>query len=214
MGLIERIKSALGLRSSGSESQSRATTGDGSSPSRDSATESDRDDIETGRETETGVETGTGDEVESDDDSGSDAGTGDDYVDVTVEHEPETDSRDTEPDGESAAVGERPTDSEPAPDAAEQAQHGPDATPEQTQAEPDTASEDAVKGTDTDTGEGGADADVEDLKGIGPTYGERLREAGYGTVDALAAADADTVADESGIAESRIEKWIDRARTY
>jgi len=212
MGLIERIKSALGLRSSGSESQSRATTGDGSSPSRDSATESDRDDIETGRETETGVETGTGadtedewiskavtgDEVESDDDSGSDAGTGDDCVDVTVEHEPETDSRDTEPDGESAAVGERPTDSEPAPDAAE----------------PDTASEDAVKGTDTDTGEGGADADVEDLKGIGPTYGERLREAGYGTVDALAAADADTVADESGIAESRIEKWIDRARTY
>jgi len=74
MGLIERIKSALGLRSSGSESQSRATTGDGSSPSRDSATESDRDDIETGRETETGVETETGADTEDERANGQDSG--------------------------------------------------------------------------------------------------------------------------------------------
>lgn len=99
--------------------------------------------------------------------------------------------------------------------------------------EPDTASEDAVKGTDTATtgaAESGAgseteeepgdaeataepvEADLEDIKGIGPTYAERLREAGIADVGALAEADPDALAEEAGIAESRVSNWVERAR--
>jgi predicted flap endonuclease-1-like 5' DNA nuclease len=58
------------------------------------------------------------------------------------------------------------------------------------------------------------DADLEDIKGIGPAYAERLREAGVEGVGGLADADVTAVAAESGIAESRIQKWVDRARTH
>lgn len=106
-------------------------------------------------------------------------------VDVTVEHEPDgADDR------------------------------GPDAATEKPGAddhEPDTDAEDAVKGTDTGATTG---ADLQDVKGIGPTYAERLREAGVEGVDDLAGGDAAAIAEASGIAESRVQKWIDRAKTY
>jgi len=106
--------------------------------------------------------------------------------------------------------------------------------------EPDTRSEDAVKGTDTaDTGtsadvesveeatdestdtdtEAGAGtdadaapaADLEDLTGIGPAYASRLRDAGIEDVAALAAADAADLAERSDISEGRLQTFIDRA---
>jgi predicted flap endonuclease-1-like 5' DNA nuclease len=88
-------------------------------------------------------------------------------------------------------------------------EHEPEDEPEP-EVEPDTDAEDAVKGTDT----GSVDADLEDIKGIGPAYAERLREAGVEGVGGLADADVAAVAAESGIAESRIRKWVDRARTH
>jgi predicted flap endonuclease-1-like 5' DNA nuclease len=92
---------------------------------------------------------------------------------------------------------------------------------------PETASEDAVKGTDTaDPGAsaGGNDADAdaehdetagestEKIKGIGPTYSQRLASAGVESIADLAAADPDALADETGISETRISNWVQRAR--
>lgn len=84
-------------------------------------------------------------------------------------------------------------------------EHDPD-----TETETETETEAAVKGVETDAG---ADADLEEIKGIGPTYADRLREAGVESVADLAAADATDLAEASDIGESRVRKWIDRAET-
>jgi len=54
--------------------------------------------------------------------------------------------------------------------------------------------------------------DVESIDGIGPTYAERLREAGIESVAALSGADVETVADAAGVSESRAGDWLDQAR--
>lgn len=56
------------------------------------------------------------------------------------------------------------------------------------------------------------DTPLEEIKGIGPTYGTRLREAGIDTIAALADADAAALAGRTDIAETRLATWIDRAR--
>ncbi len=53
---------------------------------------------------------------------------------------------------------------------------------------------------------------VDDIKGIGPTYSERLGDAGIETVADLAAADAETVAETAETSVSRADGWIDRAQ--
>ncbi|MFB6296096.1 MAG: helix-hairpin-helix domain-containing protein [Halobacteriales archaeon] len=98
---------------------------------------------------------------------------------------------------------------------------------------PDAESERAVKETDpgaagatADSGGGSGDAEseptekeaaggsepVDDIKGIGPSYADRLGEAGVETVADLAAADAADLAEASGIGEGRLRKWIERAQ--
>ncbi len=52
---------------------------------------------------------------------------------------------------------------------------------------------------------------VDAVSGIGPTYTERLRDAGIETTADLAAADAATVADAAEVSESRAADWIDQA---
>jgi polyhydroxyalkanoate synthase len=106
---------------------------------------------------------------------------------------------------------------------------GDDATSVTVEREPNTASEDAVKGTATgkdddgaidesgttaetaDTDDGGSES-VETIKGIGPTYRDRLEAAGLGTVADLAASDTETVADAAETSESRAEDWVERAQ--
>lgn len=99
--------------------------------------------------------------------------------------------------------------------------------------EPDTESEDAVKGTDTGGTEttdepAGTDAteetddtepkgeasgtSTEEIKGIGPTYSDRLADAGIETVSDLADADPEDLAAETDISETRLETWVKRAR--
>jgi len=82
----------------------------------------------------------------------------------------------------------------------------------------DTATED---GDDTATSEDGeheaADEtsdgdDLEDVKGVGPAYAQRLRDAGVGSVAELADADADDLADRTDLSANRIGNWIERAR--
>jgi polyhydroxyalkanoate synthase len=84
---------------------------------------------------------------------------------------------------------------------------------------PDDGGVEEVAEADTDAGngagEGDADAfddtDLDQVRGVGPAYAERLREAGVGTVSELAAADPETLADRVDVAPSRTADWIDHA---
>lgn len=53
---------------------------------------------------------------------------------------------------------------------------------------------------------------VDTIDGIGPTYAERLTKAGLGTVDELAAATPDRVAEAAGVSTTRARNWIDLAK--
>ena len=55
-------------------------------------------------------------------------------------------------------------------------------------------------------------AKVDSINGIGPTYAERLIKAGLGTVDALAAASPDRVAEAASVSANRARNWIDLAK--
>ena len=61
------------------------------------------------------------------------------------------------------------------------------------------------------TAEGGNDtpAGVETIAGIGPTYADRLREAGIETTAELAERDVAELADVTGAGNSRVEDWLD-----
>ncbi|MFC7155968.1 class III poly(R)-hydroxyalkanoic acid synthase subunit PhaC [Halomarina halobia] len=56
----------------------------------------------------------------------------------------------------------------------------------------------------------GDEADVESVDGIGPTYAERLREAGIETVADLRGADAETVAEVAEVGVARAETWLEQ----
>jgi predicted flap endonuclease-1-like 5' DNA nuclease len=53
---------------------------------------------------------------------------------------------------------------------------------------------------------------VDEIKGIGPAYADRLAEAGVYTVADLAAADAAELDDATDIGGGRLETWIERAK--
>jgi predicted flap endonuclease-1-like 5' DNA nuclease len=186
MGLIERIKSVLGLGASSSTSQPAASSTDGPSPGDDPGAAGD--------------------------------GASDDGVDVTVEHEPATASEDAVKGTDTA------TDSGPTTATDSTADTEIDAAAET--GETGDAANDEADGTEVDESEadestsGGAptdpasDAELEDIKGIGPTYAERLREAGVDGVGALAEADSAALSEETDIAESRVENWVEQAKLY
>jgi polyhydroxyalkanoate synthase len=50
------------------------------------------------------------------------------------------------------------------------------------------------------------------IDGIGPTYAERLSEAGIDTVEQLSSAAVSTVAEAAGVSEKRAEGWIEQSR--
>jgi polyhydroxyalkanoate synthase len=63
---------------------------------------------------------------------------------------------------------------------------------------------------DADGAEPAGSPDVETVNGIGPTYAERLRAAGIGTVAALAEYDAADLAEIAETSESRAADWLDQ----
>ncbi|RRJ30892.1 helix-hairpin-helix domain-containing protein [Halocatena pleomorpha] len=89
--------------------------------------------------------------------------------------------------------------------------------PKTTESEPKTTeSETETDGATSETDgptvtETGESEPVDVIKGVGTTYAERLGEAGIETVDDLAAAESETVADETDISVKRIERWVGRA---
>ncbi|WP_049936925.1 helix-hairpin-helix domain-containing protein [Haloplanus natans] len=66
------------------------------------------------------------------------------------------------------------------------------------------AEESAATGTDAES--------VEVIKGIGPAYAERLSNAGVDSVADLAAADVSELAAAVDLSETRVGRWIERAR--
>ena len=56
-------------------------------------------------------------------------------------------------------------------------------------------------------------SELEEIDGIGPTYAERLRETGIGTIDELTEHDAAAVAEAAGVSEDRAADWLEQARS-
>lgn len=75
-----------------------------------------------------------------------------------------------------------------------------------------TPTDDSDTAPDHDEGGGEAVESVDVIDGIGPAYSERLAAANVATVEDLAAANAQTLADETDISPARLERWIDRAQ--
>lgn len=90
----------------------------------------------------------------------------------------------------------------------EAAEVGEAAGPESEEMDTDVEERDDVETADTGEAEG---EDVQNVKGIGSAYAERLGEIGIDTVDELADADAADVAERTTVSEKRVQRWIDRA---
>ncbi|ACV47120.1 MULTISPECIES: class III poly(R)-hydroxyalkanoic acid synthase subunit PhaC [Halomicrobium] len=76
----------------------------------------------------------------------------------------------------------------------------------------ESPADDAAESDDGEAAhESAADApDVASVDGIGPTYADRLREAGIETVDDLAGHDAAELAEIAETTESRVRDWLDQ----
>jgi polyhydroxyalkanoate synthase len=79
------------------------------------------------------------------------------------------------------------------------------------EAEPESTGEPAAEAGAESGADADVDVDVQSIDGIGPTYAERLREAGVETVADLAGADAAAVAEAADVGVGRAEGWIEQA---
>lgn len=109
-------------------------------------------------------------------------------TEVTVERTPDTATTETDPEPPSVSDDTEPSAIEEDTD--------------QLESESKPAEEDS-----TGTGE-----PVEKIKGIGPTYRDRLVASGFETVDDVAASDPETVAAAAEASEGRAADWIKRAQ--
>lgn len=57
-------------------------------------------------------------------------------------------------------------------------------------------------------------AKVDSIDGIGPVFAERLTKAGLGTVEALAGASPDRVAEAASVSAARARSWIELAAQH
>ncbi|MDG5776961.1 helix-hairpin-helix domain-containing protein [Haloarculaceae archaeon H-GB2-1] len=209
MGLIERLKSALGLGSASSRDGSRSERSDASTVGVRVEHEPDTEPDTASEDAVKGTETSDTDTTDRERDAGdaesdrvvsasapesgggavaeTESSSSDDSESATAEPTSATDDSDT---------ATKPDDSE---------ETGSDAEPEETEptGEHDTTegSAAAADGTPTDS-----------IKGIGPTYADRLAELGIDTVQDLAEADPERIASEGDIAEKRVLNWVERAR--
>lgn len=120
--------------------------------------------------------------------------------------EPETGRSDVDPGVESPEPGSEP------PEAAEPSDEtDPNLGASGPEPEPGDEEVEAVEGGPRGSEQRATGESLQDIKGIGPSYADRLADTGVETVDQLAAADADELADETGLSEKRIQGWIERA---
>jgi predicted flap endonuclease-1-like 5' DNA nuclease len=110
-----------------------------------------------------------------------------DGTDVTVERTPDSAGEETTPSPEQEA----------------------DETAEE--ATEETTGDEVTEDTEAEVEEAGGES-VEVVKGIGPTFHDRLVEHGIETVADLADSDAAEVADAAQTSEGRAADWVERAR--
>lgn len=243
MGLLDKLKAALGLESTERSRPDRAGGTDVTveyepdaeseaavKEPADSAPEPGAQDVEespaAGTDAAGSTESITeeppegkpdeADEVESAAEPGEAAGPGpqtEDDLESGVEP-----AADTEAAGAEGAEPAETEPEEPEPEETEPTEPETEAAePEDTEAtepeEPETEAAQATAEAAPDEPEAGPPGDeaVTTLDGIGPAYGERLSEAGVETVGDLREADAASLADETGLSEKRVSRWIDRA---
>ncbi|WP_227355300.1 helix-hairpin-helix domain-containing protein [Haladaptatus salinisoli] len=208
MGLITRLKSLLGL---GEErSQTRRS---------DSGVTIEREPTEASEQPDATNEKAV---KQTDESPAEDASVS--TEDVVDEGEPTDHIEEAEPDTAaepSEATGPEPEAGQPAQTEATEPEPGPE--------EVDEDSDEAVEGEDEteaateedealeeeteseETAEAGRP--LEDVKGIGPAYAERLRNAGVEDSAALATADAEELAEATDLSPKRVEGWIERAKS-
>lgn len=134
--------------------------------------------------------------------------------DVTVQERSDTET-------EAAASTESVVDEEfTQSDATDQAEAAEAAEPESAD-EPTDAESTAVETGDaagdepeSEPEEEDNSAPVDEIKGIGPAYSERLGEVGIETVSDLLGADAEEIVERTTVPEKTVRKWIDRASDY
>ncbi|WP_115865632.1 helix-hairpin-helix domain-containing protein [Halorussus litoreus] len=221
MGLLTKLKSLLGLE----DDRSQVRRGESGVTIERDPDESAQPDVETESAVK-GVDAGG---EESTSDAATDAGksaTGTESAGTTEPAGSETTEDAT--DG-SAAPPEGIEEAEPeadesAPDESEADAPAAEADDDVTEVE-DTETADEAETTDAESAETEDDTEevaaeesesagepLEDVKGIGPAYAERLRSAGVADVAELATADADRLAEETDLSEKRISRWIEQAQ--
>lgn len=124
-----------------------------------------------------------------------------------VEHAPATDDPAA---AGTTASGSTDSITEPTDEPHEAAEPAEATGPTESDAAPTAEKTPAQRPADDEADET-APEPVDDIKGIGPAYADRLADADVETVADLAAADAKRLADETDISEKRIQGWIDRA---
>jgi polyhydroxyalkanoate synthase len=119
----------------------------------------------------------------------------------------------------SAVEGEHAGDSEQAElpseaegEAAVEAEEGPEGVE-------DAATEDGEEDEENEVGEAAAESEeaaaeptIESVNGIGPKRAERLRDSGIESLEDLADADADYVAEAIDVSPERVDDWVQQAR--
>jgi predicted flap endonuclease-1-like 5' DNA nuclease len=210
MGLLQKLKSALGLN--GAESSGSGRSGDVDvTVEREPSTE--HEDAVKGTETASNAEQ---DEETTDDESSVETANESEADDTPSADGFETaaeaglvEEAEDEPDDDETTVLTEDAEAEGAEDSettvltenAEIEETGDDSG---TDGEPD----------DTDDAVEGSSDPVTELNGIGPAYGDRLAGVGIETVGELAVADAAEVADQIDLGESRVSDWVEQANAY
>lgn len=194
--VLRKLKRLLGLNSSE----------DGGSSERDVT-------VQSGAENEAAVKG-----VDTDDDGGEPVAAGTDA-------DASTESLVDEEEAQAEAAGRAEPAEAAGPGAEQESTDVEDADPEVDEPDAEKTVEDEVADAEAEEEEETADeaaaadeaeADddgtpVDEIKGIGPAYSERLGEIGIHTVADLAAADAADVAEQTTAPEKTVQKWIDRA---
>lgn len=211
MGLLDAIKSALGLGSSSRDEEPDAST---ERAVKDSPAAAGTDaGGSTASVTETPPETPSDDDVAEAAEPAETAGPASqvESPDETLEGEDDEAELDAD-EADDAAETEAETGSaslteEPPEDGAAEPAEATGAVTDHAGADDPAAEPAEAAGPTPDDAE-----NVETISGIGPAYAARLADAGVETVPDLLAADADALADETGISAKRIGRWMDRAR--
>jgi len=194
MGLLQKLKSALGLDGTGSSESGRSGDVD-VTVEREPSTE-DEDAVK-------GTDTARSEAaVETDDSAASDSEDAESESPSADEFETIADDTD---DGDTEAETDDESDTETADAEAEAADD------EAAEGATESAPADETGGVDAAAG---SDDPVTELNGIGPAYGDRLAGAGIETVGELAGADAAELADQIELGESRVAGWVEQANEH